>query len=306
MNLKQLEAFYWLSQLQSFQRVADHIGLTQPAVSARIAGLEDQIGAKLVDRDAPGFRLTEQGYEVAEFAERFLNLREAMAARLQRKSRRRFAVGLVGMGISSWGVPLRQKLASAGDDLLVDFHFGSNIQLQAQVDSGALDMAFLTGEAGMREIGGSFTVRYEVGWVARPDVVGEVDQALTPEDLRGLPLILYPRSSPLYSPVADYVDEMRQRPAPRHYGNSLHAIVEMLRQGFGASALALAAVERDLARGMLVQLPVTVPLAPLDVRCVHVNRSRKVEAERILELARQAAREWCAAHPRFSEFHDAT
>ena len=63
MNFKQLEAFYWLTKLQSYQRVADHICLTQPAVSARILGLEENLGVKLIDRSASEFRLTEQGHE---------------------------------------------------------------------------------------------------------------------------------------------------------------------------------------------------------------------------------------------------
>ena len=55
MNFKQIEAFYWLTQLHNHQRVADHLGLTQPAVSARIAGLEDMLNAQLIDRASAGF-----------------------------------------------------------------------------------------------------------------------------------------------------------------------------------------------------------------------------------------------------------
>ncbi|UIY29852.1 LysR family transcriptional regulator [Neorhizobium galegae] len=87
MNFKQLEAFYWLTRLKSYQRVADHIGLTQPAVSARISGLEDSLGIPLVDRAQSDFTLTEQGYEVAEYAETFLNLSETLTSRLKSKQK---------------------------------------------------------------------------------------------------------------------------------------------------------------------------------------------------------------------------
>jgi hypothetical protein len=43
-------------------------------------------------------------------------------------------------------------------------------------------------------------------------------------------------------------------------------------------------------------------LAPLDIRCVHVNKARKVQTEQIFQLARQAAEEWAAAHPRYVTF----
>lgn len=302
MNFKQLEAFYWLSRLHSYQRVADHIGLTQPAVSARIAGLEAQLEAKLVDRTAAQFRLTDQGLEVAAFAERFLNLHEAMTARLQQKYRRRFSIGLVGPAALTWGVALRQKVRQLEDGTIVDFHVGSNVQLQQQVESGGLDMAFLTDEAGVAQVLDGFLVRYAVGWVARPDVVGELVQPLTPEQLRELPLILYPRTSPLFSPIADYIEEARRRPSARHFGNSLPTLVEMLRLGYGASAVPLAVLEQDLAHGMLVELPVTVPLDPFNVRCVHITGARRRQAAQILELARRAAWEWCEAHPRYTAY----
>ncbi len=302
MNFKQLEAFYWLTRLHSFHLVADHIGLTQPAVSARIAGLEDQFGIKLIDRDAPEFRLTEQGHEVAEFAERFINMHEAMVARLGQKRRRRFAIGLVGPAALTWGVTLRQKLQAQQPDLIVDFHAASNVQLHQEVNSGALDMAFVTGDAGMAQIPDSFVVRYAVGWVARADVADAGHGPLTPDQLRDLPLILYPRSSPLHSPVADYVEETRRRPSARHFGNSLSTLAEMLRLGYGASAVPLAVLERDLAQGLLIELPVAVPLSPLDVRCVHLSGARQRQAAAVFRLAAQAAREWCAAHPRYASF----
>ncbi|MEI4472925.1 LysR family transcriptional regulator [Frigidibacter sp. MR17.24] len=302
MNLKQMEAFYWLTRLKSYQRVADHIGLTQPAVSARISGLEDSLGVPLIDRRAAEFTLTEQGYEVAEYAETFLNLSEAMTSRLKNKQKRRYTVGTVGMVTKTWATTLRRKLLDDPEIGLVDFHSGSNVELRQQVRTGALDMAFVTGEAGLPQISESFSVTYRVGWVARPDVAGEVTRPLTPDEIRSLPLIFYPHTSPLFRPVAEMVEETRRRPNARHTANSLGMICDMVRAGYGASAIPLAAVEREIATGMLIEIPTTVQLAPLDTRCVHQNRARRQQTEKIFALARQAAEEWATAHPRFVSF----
>lgn len=304
MNFKQLEAFYWLTRLKSYQRVADHIGLTQPAVSARISGLEDSLGVPLIERSASDFTLTDQGNEVAEYAETFLNLSEALTSRLKIKQKRRYTIGTVGMVTQTWGTTLRRKVSADPDIGLVDFHSAGNVELRQQVRTGALDMAFVTGEAGLPQIPDSFSVQYRVGWVARPDVVGEVGHPMTPDEVRGLPLILYPHSSPLFRPVADMVDETRRRPNARHTGNSLGNICDMVRAGYGASAIPLAAMEREIAMGMVVEIPTTVQLAPLDTRCVYVNRARKQQTQQIFALARQAAQEWAAAHPRYVTFID--
>jgi DNA-binding transcriptional LysR family regulator len=304
MNFKQLEAFYWLTKMQSYQRVADHLCLTQPAVSARISGLENDLGVKLVDRKSSEFRLTDQGHEVTEYAETFLNLREAMTGRLMMREKRRFTIGLVEMVAVTWGHPLRQKISAMDSDLIVDFNCGSNLDQRNQLRSGSLDMAFVTGEAELPQIAKSFSVHYAVGWAARPDVVGEITRPKTPEEIREMPLIFYPRTSPLFRPVAEYVEETRRRPNARHTGNSLATIAELVRCGYGVAAMPLAPLERDIAQGTLVEVPTTVKIAPLDIRCVYLNKARKKVTNEIFELARAAAREWCAANPRYTSFHE--
>ncbi|WP_102224579.1 LysR family transcriptional regulator [Acidimangrovimonas sediminis] len=306
MNFKQLEAFYWLTKLQSFHLVAEQIGLTQPAVSARISGLEDEFGVKLIDRDAAGFRLTQPGEEVADFAARFMDLNEALVSRLKQTRKRRFAIGMVGPAALTWGTTLRARLDETLDTGIVDFHVASNVQLRAQLNAGALDLAFLTNEAGLEPHPGGFAMRYSVGWVARPELVQGLVSAGAPplnaDTLRGLPLVLYPRSSPIYSPVAEVIEETRRRPAARHYGNSLSTLAEMVRLGYGASALPLAVLEADIAEGRLVELPTVTPLAPFEVRCVYLNTARRTISSEILAAAREVAHAWWTAHPRYVDF----
>lgn len=302
MNFKQLEAFYWLSQIQNYRLTAERLGLTQPAVSARIHSLENDLGKLLIDRDAPGFRLTDQGMEVAEFALQFLNLRETMNTRLLDKQKQRLSLGLAGMVTITWGPLLRDMLRDRHPELMIDFYSGADAQLQRFVESRTLDMAFTASGDPAPET--DFMTRYQVGWVARPDIVTDRAFPMTPEALRNLPLVLYPKTSPLFNPVAEYIDEMLSQPAPRHYGNSLATICEMVRQGYGASALALIPLEEDIAAGRLIRIPVTEGIAPLEVICTYSNPARRQQARLVLEIAREAARTWCADHPAYASFHD--
>ncbi|MAU46408.1 MAG: LysR family transcriptional regulator [Rhodobacteraceae bacterium] len=300
MNFKQLEAFYWLSQFGNHRQTAEFLGLTQPAVSARIHSLEKDLGKTLIDRDAQGFVLTDQGLEVAEFAVQFLNLREAMMGRLQDKKKRRLTVGLAGMAALTWG-PLLRDAADADGEIMLDIYSGSDLQLRGFVEAGTLDAAFT---ASGDRVCADFGVQYDVGWVAHPDVIAGRSLPMPPEELRALPLVLYPKTSPLFNPVAEYVEEMRDQPAPRHYGNSLATICDMVRKGYGASALALTALEQDIAAGRVVEIPATEPLPPLVVACTHANRARRKQVDTVLGLAREAALAWCAEHGRYASFTD--
>ena len=50
MDISELRAFLEVSKYQSFSLAADHLYLTQPAVSKRVARLEEELGVRLFDR----------------------------------------------------------------------------------------------------------------------------------------------------------------------------------------------------------------------------------------------------------------
>ena len=60
-SLKQIQAFVTVADLGSFRRAAEKLLTTQPNISSRISGLEVQLGAKLMERDAGSVRMTATG-----------------------------------------------------------------------------------------------------------------------------------------------------------------------------------------------------------------------------------------------------
>ncbi|MEK7734650.1 MAG: LysR family transcriptional regulator, partial [Pseudomonadota bacterium] len=57
MDIAALQAFLAVAETGSFSRAGERIFLTQPAVSKRIATLENQLGARLFDRIGKQVRL---------------------------------------------------------------------------------------------------------------------------------------------------------------------------------------------------------------------------------------------------------
>jgi LysR family hydrogen peroxide-inducible transcriptional activator len=96
-SLKQLRYFDLLAATGHFGRAAERAGVTQPALSMQIVGLERELGAPLVERIATGARLTALGVEVAERGARIL----AEARDLEALARARGAVlsGALRLGI---------------------------------------------------------------------------------------------------------------------------------------------------------------------------------------------------------------
>jgi len=77
MDFDQLETFIEVTRLSSFSRAAEKRFRTQPAISSQIRSLEEEIGAKLLDRSGGKVSLTASGKLFLRFAEDTLDARKA-------------------------------------------------------------------------------------------------------------------------------------------------------------------------------------------------------------------------------------
>ncbi|MGB9106028.1 MAG: LysR family transcriptional regulator [Terriglobales bacterium] len=96
MDFDQLETFLEVARLSSFSRAAEKRFRTQPAISAQIRGLEDEIGAKLLDRSGGKVSLTGAGKTFQKYAEDAIQARRAVVtamAEMERVPRGEIVVG---------------------------------------------------------------------------------------------------------------------------------------------------------------------------------------------------------------------
>jgi len=63
LDLRNIETFVWVAQLGGFRLAAEKLNTTQPAISARIAVLEQELGVRLFERKQRRAVLTEMGME---------------------------------------------------------------------------------------------------------------------------------------------------------------------------------------------------------------------------------------------------
>ncbi|RMQ49762.1 Transcriptional regulator SftR-like protein [Pseudomonas cichorii] len=72
MDLRQLRYFVALNEHRSFVRAADAMGITQPAFSRSIQGLEQEFGCVLIERGNKDLRPTPEGHVVLQHALRLV------------------------------------------------------------------------------------------------------------------------------------------------------------------------------------------------------------------------------------------
>src|SRR4051794_41394871 len=78
METRQLAAFVAVVDRKSFSRAAEQLGLSQPAVSLQVAGLEKRVGIRLLDRSGRSVEPTEAGAILYPRAQRLLQLGEQL------------------------------------------------------------------------------------------------------------------------------------------------------------------------------------------------------------------------------------
>ena len=78
MDFDQLETFLEVAKLSSFSRAAERRFRTQPAISAQIRTLEDEVGARLLDRSGGKVALTAAGKVFLQYAQETLEQRRVV------------------------------------------------------------------------------------------------------------------------------------------------------------------------------------------------------------------------------------
>ena len=148
MELYQLKGFAAVAELGQLTRAAERLHISQPALSAQIKALEDELDVVLFERGASGMALTAAGRQLLPEAER--TLASAQALRSQALALRGEVAGRVRLG--SIGDPELTRLADVLRDaverfplLEIDVHHEISGAAFEKVRDSELDAAFYYG-----------------------------------------------------------------------------------------------------------------------------------------------------------------
>jgi DNA-binding transcriptional LysR family regulator len=147
LDTQSLQAFLAVADNGSFSRAAEQLHLTQPAVSKRIAVLEDQIAARLFDRIGRRVTLTEAGRLLLPRARQILVMVDDSRRALGSLSGD--VVGSLTLATSHHiGLhrlpPLLKAYIRAHPEVRLDLHFLDSEQAYRGVLDGELEMAVVT------------------------------------------------------------------------------------------------------------------------------------------------------------------
>lgn len=199
MELYQLRTFVTVAETANLTQAAERLFTSQPAVSAHIKALEEELEIKLFDRTPKGMRLTEKGISLREKAQAVLNAGNDL--KLKAKTLQGVLTGQAKIGLNADAEYLllakwHNALVSQYSQLRMQLTQGTSVELLKKVSSGTLDVTFFSGDNDYKEIEHVDLCTTQAVIAAAPKWLEQIKNADI-EDLSKLPWI-YPEPLCIY------------------------------------------------------------------------------------------------------------
>ena len=160
-----------VSELGSFTKAGDELGLTQPAVSAQVKRLQAIIGGDIFLKPGVGFGLTDRGAMVVGYARRILAMNDQILSLSGSKARSRsFRIGIPNVLASTCIAAAMEKCPAVFREGRPQFRCDPPAELTKNLISGHLDIVIVPSITNVHtpELAG-WTERHV--WVCAPDFV---------------------------------------------------------------------------------------------------------------------------------------
>jgi DNA-binding transcriptional LysR family regulator len=263
MDTRQLQAFCAVVERRSFSQAAERLGVTQPAVSLQIRGLEKRLGLQLLDRSGRRVEPTEAGWRLYRGAQRLLQLEEQVlddvAAEIDGALAGQLALG-ASTGPAAILVPqLLCEFQRERPAVRVALEVHDTQSVIELVAGRELELGIVGAAPRHRGVRFEALTHDEVILVAPPGHA-LAGRTVALDGLRGETLILMQEGAGVRQVVEDELRRagVRLRDLDVHLELGLQdSVRSAVLAGYGVTFISRTAVEAELAAGTLVQVPVT-------------------------------------------------
>lgn len=250
MELYQLRTFLAIARTGNLTRAAAVLATSQPAVSAQLRALEEELGVELFSRTSRGMELTGAGEVLRRKAEEV----DARAAELLALARTMAgqAIGTCRIGLNTEAGLLRvpalvEALAGSAPRLAVELVQGVTRTILEDVSAGGLAAGFVFGPHGRADLQGVTLARMELV-IAAPSAWKRRLEGLQLERVLEGPWVWPPRDCPFHATALALA---------RAHGGGVTAddeatILRLVSAGIGLSLLPAIMVEEAEARGQVL------------------------------------------------------
>jgi len=264
MDFDQLETFLEVARLSSFSRAAEKRFRTQPAISSQIRALEEEVGAKLLDRSGGKVSLTASGKLFQKYAEDALDARKAMmtaVAETERVPRGEIIVG-ANEGTCLHILPeVFAEFKKQYPDVAVNIKRSDYAKILESVIDNSVDFGFVSLPVADPRLTVVLIHRDELVVIAPPQHPVAKLKRLTIADVAGYPLVV-PKAGHTRDALEDLFHERKLKPNYSMELDSSELLKRFVAADVGVGFIARSNVTEDVRANVLA----AVPLADAQIR----------------------------------------
>lgn len=235
MELYQLKTFKMVAEVGHLTKASKRLYTSQPAVSAHIKSLEDELGVQLFVRSPRGMVLTGNGVELKSYADQILAMADDMvsfAKVLQSKVCGQLRIGLNSESDVLRVAQLYQTLSLENPGIKLSFLQSSSGEVLNNLEEDRIDAGFIYGSNESDKIETVFLQEFELvvaGGISLPGAF----ETCSPEELNTYPWITTPADCPFHTVLKQLFKKYDLSPKEIMLADQEPTINTMVKSGAG-------------------------------------------------------------------------
>ncbi|AZN42156.1 LysR family transcriptional regulator [Paenibacillus albus] len=263
-NMEWYRSFYWTARMGSLSRAAEQLHITQPAISHTLKQLEHALGGPLFFRSAKGVSLTAEGEVMLQYVEQAFNLFESGEKRIA--DMRNLDEGEIRIGAGDtlskhYLLPFLEKFHKEYPNIRIHVTNQTTPETLNLLKEGKMDIGIVNLPAEDRKVKFLRSLAQQdclVGGKAYAKLSLRLHQEpLALAQLHEYPLIMLEPGGSTRHFLDRYAASAGVELKPELELGSLDLLVQFAISGFGLAFVTRNYVEQELARGELVEIPLT-------------------------------------------------
>lgn len=292
MDLRVLRTFVAVAEQRHFARAASLCNLSQPAVSHQIALLEEEVGARLLNRAGRRVSLTVAGEVLLEEARRILGAVDRARERMQEVVRG--AIGRIRLGAAATpGLyilpPLLASYRHEHESYDLRFEIAPVHEMAERVARNDLDMAVIAGPLATGELQARLLSHDELILIAPRDSALTRSRGVTPEQLETETWLLREEGSDTRRQLHAWWHRHRLAPGRTMTFAGPEALKCATMAGLGVAMTSRLTVQDEVASGRVGRVMVKAPLPTREILVVdHPQKHHGAACRAMLQLFEHA------------------
>lgn len=282
-NLSRYRIFLEVADCGSISKAAEHLYISQPAVSMTIKKLEENLSATLFIRKTRGVALTEEGkllYDCARIA--LYALADAEEKLKQSKNTGRLRIAASNVLCKYILMPYLEKFTKKYPDTDVSITCTSSSNAHAMLEECSIDLALMAKPNNIGTMSYYSLGEIEDIFVCTPAYLKRLDCKMNDVFKYGN-IMLLNKSNVSRMHVNNYYAENNINPAHILEVNEMDMLIEFAKIGIGISCVVKQFVKNELLSGSLIEIQLPKPISAREIGFLYNENIQPIN-ENILKL----------------------